>query len=83
MDVPTEAINLVAQYCVEASRVNPDAVIAIIADQDLIYGLSRMFQVLAEETGWEIEIFRLRDDAEAWIKKRVKEKFGIYDLTMA
>ena len=45
---------------------------AIVARQDLIYGLGRVFEVLAEETGWEIMITRSMDEAGAWIKKRVK-----------
>ena len=30
---------------------------------------------------WETNVLRTRRDAEAWVKDRVKEKFGIDDLT--
>jgi hypothetical protein len=52
-------------------------VVAVVAAQELLFGLSRMWEMLADETGWESMICRDRGDAEAWIKKRVKEKFGI------
>ena len=51
------------------------------SNQDLIYGLTRMWEVLSEGTNWETMASRNREDAEAWIKERVKEKYGIDDLT--
>jgi hypothetical protein len=83
VEVPTKALEVIAKLSKEASKVNPDAVLATVADQDLIYGLTRMFHFLAEETGWEMNVFRLREEAEAWIRKMVKERFNIDDLTMA
>ena len=79
----TQAITTIANLCKKASRVNPNAVVAVVANKDLIYGLARMSQTLMDETGWEHEVFRNREDAESWIKKRVKEKYGIVDLTIA
>ncbi|MHC4160152.1 MAG: hypothetical protein ACYSSO_13860 [Planctomycetota bacterium] len=79
----TEAISLIANLCKSAAKVNPYPVVAVVAKQDLIYGLARMSQLLMSETGWEHEVFRNREDAESWIKERVKEKYGIRHLTMA
>jgi len=42
-----------------------------------------MSETLIGEIGWEIMIFGSREDAEAWIKKRAKEKYGIDGLTIA
>jgi len=79
--IPTEAIELIATYCERASKVNPKPVNALAADQDLIFGLSIMWQLLVEATDWETMVFRKREDAEAWITKKVKEKYGIDDVT--
>jgi len=78
-----EAITQIATLCKRASKVNPEAVVAVVANQELIYGLARMSQILMDETGWAHEVFRNREDAEFWIKERVKVKYGIGDLTMA
>jgi len=80
-EVSTEAISLIAGYCESTSEVNPDTVVAIAANQNLIYGLSRMWEGLAGVTGWETMVFKNREDAEAWITKKVKEKYGIDVLT--
>jgi len=53
------------------------AVIAIAAPRDLGFGLARMWEVFAEETGWETMTFRSRADAESWVRQKVKENFGI------
>jgi hypothetical protein len=80
----TEAITLIANLCKRVAKISPEAVVvAVVANQDMIYGLARMSQILMDETGWEHQVFRNREDAESWIKKRVKEKYGIDDLKMA
>ena len=54
--------------------------VGIAVTQDLVFGLSRMWDSMGEETGWENEIFRSRQEAEAWIMDTVKQKYGIDDL---
>ena len=49
----------------------------IASPTDLGYGLSRMWEVLSDQSGWEMQIFRSRAEAERWIQQRAKQKFGI------
>ena len=76
-DISTKAVNLVASLCINAAEINPDIVLASVADQESMYGLTRMAQTLRDKTNWENEVFRNRQDAEAWIKARLKDKYGI------
>jgi len=57
-------------------------VVAVVAPLDVFYGLSRMWSVFAEGTGWEIASFRSRAEADAWIRQRMREKHGL-DLPRA
>lgn len=41
---------------------------AIVVDQDVTYGLTRMFQILADDLPYEIEIFRSFREAQQWIE---------------
>ena len=41
---------------------------AIVVDQDVTYGLTRMFQILADDLPYEIEIFRTYREAQQWIE---------------
>ena len=81
VEIPSGDIELMAEMCMKAAAVNPDAVVALITDDDLLYGLSRMWEILIDNTSWETMVFRNRKDAFAWVEKRVKEKHGIDDLT--
>jgi len=40
---------------------------ALFSDSDYIFGMSRMYQMLSAEDGIEIQAFRSRDDAAAWL----------------
>jgi hypothetical protein len=62
------------------SKVNPKPVVALVADQDLIFGLARMWELLIDAAERETMVFRKREDAEAWITQKVKEKYGIDDV---
>lgn len=80
VEVLAEDIRMIANLSKEAAKLNSEAIVARVAPIDLIFGLSRMAQVFLDETGWEIMVFRARDEAEAWIRKRAMEKFGIENL---
>ncbi len=81
-DVRTDVVQSVANLCKQAARINPDAVIAVAADRDLLFGLARMWEALSNETGWDIRVFRTFSSAEAWIREMVGQKFGLKDLAM-
>jgi len=71
-----------SRACIRSAEVNPDAVVAVVAPQDLQFGLSRMWEILSNEISWEICIFRRNEEARTWVRERVKEKWEITDLTM-
>ena len=76
-EISTKAVNLIASLSISAAEINPDIVLASVADQDSMYGLTRVAKTLRDKTNWENEVFRNRQDAEAWIKVRLKDKYGI------
>lgn len=71
---------VVAQNSTIASIAVPGIVIAVAAPRDHGFALARMWQALVERVGWETMAFRSLAEAEDWIQKKVKQKFGI-DLT--
>jgi len=81
-NVSRKAIEKVAKLCnFVASDLNSEVVFAAIANRDPIYGQLMMWELLASITNWEYMAFQKKEDAEIWIKERVKERFGIFDLT--
>ena len=47
--------------------------IAIVAPQDLVYGLNRMWQIEVEPLGLEVEVFRKVEPARGWLGLTVEE----------
>jgi len=76
-DISSDAILTIAEYCRRAAKINPKPIVATVANQDLTFGLSRMWEILVDRVAWETMVFRNREDAEAWITEMVKEKFGM------
>lgn len=60
-----------------AALAVPGVLIAVAAPKDLGYGLSRMWEILNEQIGWETMTFRARAEADTWIRQRAKEKFDL------
>lgn len=81
-DIKNESIEHIANLCESASKINPNPIVAWVAKEPLIYGLSRMVEILMSGTNWETMVFKSRADAVHWIRKRVKEKFGFDDIEL-
>ena len=80
-EAPASVVRLSSELCKRAATINPDVSVAIVADNDLLFGLSRMWEMLMDTTGWETKVFKARETAEIWIAKKLKEKFEIEHLT--
>jgi len=82
-EISNSELEIIASQDLKASEYIPDGIVAIVAKKDLIFGINRMWEIIVENTGlqWETMVFRDREDAEDWIREKVKDKFGIDDLT--
>lgn len=56
--------------------LRPGFLVAVVAPNNLEFGFSRMWQTMAEVTGWEILVVRSRDEADRWVRARAAGKFG-------
>ncbi len=74
--VTVDGIERVVELCKHLSGDYPKAILAQVGKQDIIYGLQRMWETYADDLPWDVETFRDRITAEAWIKKRVAERYG-------
>ena len=71
-----------AHACIMAAKVNPDAIVAVVAPNDFSYGLSRMWEMLADEASWELCVFRYVRKATIWIKERTTKKWNLKNITI-
>jgi|GEM_PF-615399 len=82
-DITTPRLRRAVEHAKAVYTVNPDGVIAILVPQDVLFGLARMWSAFMGEPTWETSAFRDRDEAYGWVRKRVKERWGIENLTFA
>ena len=65
-----------------AAIAHAGVILAVAAPRDLGFGLSRMWEILMEQIGWETMTFRCRDEADDWVRHRLKQKFDL-DIPLA
>jgi len=67
----------------KASEFMPNAILAFVAKKDLEFGLTRMWEIIADNASiqWETMVFRDKEKAEIWIKDRMRKIYNI-DITM-
>jgi hypothetical protein len=59
-----------------AAQVNPSVVVAIIVEKDLPFNISKAWDVRTQDISWDKKIFGSKDEAYAWVREKVREKFG-------
>lgn len=69
-------VRAIAEISKKASLITPNRIVAVISGSDVGFGLSRMWEILAEKTNWDTGVFRSRSDAEKWLRTKVFEKFN-------
>lgn len=71
--VRQDDVRIIAAQDREAALVNPRIAMLLISTTPLQYGMSRMWQMHTEGSGFRTEIFGKREDALAWLKAHLGE----------
>ena len=66
----TTDLQKLSHVSLDASRHNPDLVVAICTSGDLIFGL---WEAFPDTTGWTIRVFRSLPEGQAWIREMVDD----------
>ena len=80
--VTSDSIRYIAGMCKLKVPQGLKLILATIATEDVVYGLSRMADVFKQNMGWETAIFRNHTDAEAWLSQKVKARYAIDSLNI-
>jgi len=78
--VTTEGIKQNALIAVRASASNKKGVLVAILPKDHEYGMGRMWQAYADETGWKTYIARDKKEAYEWLNENMP-KVSIKDCS--
>ncbi len=87
VDINDETVEMISALFAEPSRVNPDSVVAMVtyvsygANIEIADRISKLHEVFSNRSCWDTLLFRTKPQAVRWIRGKVREKFGIDDLT--
>ena len=87
VDITDETVEMISALFAEPSRVNPDSVVAMVtyvsygANIEIADRISKLHEVFSNRSCWDTLLFRTKPQAVRWIRGKVREKFGIDDLT--
>ena len=66
--VTADELRRVAALDIRASKVNPNMLVAVVGDRDIVFGLARMWETFVDDAPLKTKVFRNREDAEDWLK---------------
>jgi hypothetical protein len=72
-DVDFTQIRQLAAMHVSVSKLNPQLIVAVHSSADFIFGMARMWESFAAETGWTTQVFRSAEEAKDWLRTCVKK----------
>ena len=87
LDLTDETVDYISGLFAEASSVNPEAILAMVAyvsygaNIDLIDTALQMRKLFMKRSCWETLQFKTRPEAVRWLRGKLNDKFGIGDLT--
>ncbi len=87
LNITDETVELIAELLADTSKINTDCIVAMVAhvpigaNMDLINRISRLHDLFIYQSCWDTLVFRTKPEAVRWIRKKVKQKFGIDGLT--
>jgi hypothetical protein len=73
-DLTTDHVHIITGQDVRLATMIPAGfAVAVIAPLDFPFGMSRMWRVFAEKTGWNIEVFKDTPSADTWLRETVTD----------
>ncbi len=74
VDISSMDIRTISERDIRTSKINRQIITAVVAGEDVVFGLSRMWQAHSDSPSVITSVFRSMDEAEQWIKEQIKLK---------
>ncbi len=74
VDISSTDVRAAGERDIRTSKLNPNLITAVVAEKDIVFGLSRMWQVYSDHPSAITSVFRSMDEAEHWIEEQIKLK---------
>ena len=71
LEITPEDIHRIVDTNKRMAKLNPHAVVVVIAPSDAVFGVARMWETLADSTGWKTTVVRTAAEADAWLEAKL------------
>ena len=68
-NVTAEQVRMLVQRAADTLRRIPLGPTAIVATDDVVFGMARMYAILTEQAGARVEVFRDVESANRWLQE--------------
>jgi len=68
-DLTAAQVRTLVQRAADALRRGPLGPTAIVATDDVVFGMARMYAILTEQAGARVEVFRDVESANIWLQE--------------
>jgi hypothetical protein len=72
--VSLEDIRIIAAKSLEVAKLNPDVTIGISVNEEISSLLAEMWELLVDESSWNVNIFRSREELDQWLSQSLSKK---------
>lgn len=69
-DLSLDDLFELTQWILENKQDQGARIIAIVASDDLMFGMSRMFHAIQDNFGWTVGVFRTETEAHKWLEQQ-------------
>ena len=71
VEISAEDIHRIVESNTKMAKINPSVVVVVIAPRDAMFGMARMWETLADSTGWKTKVVRTAPEADAWLESEL------------
>ena len=74
VEISTEDVKRISERDKLTASINPNLISAVVAEKNIVFGMSRMWQAYTDEASVVTAVFRSMDEAEIWVAEQIKLK---------
>ncbi len=81
--VTLEDVRSIAEKSLEIAKINPAVTVAITTNEEISLLLAEMWQLLVDESSWDVNVFTNREDLDRWLSEILSKKYKKYQLSFS
>ena len=74
VEISTEEIRKISERDKLTATINPNLISAVVAEKDIVFGLSRIWEAYTDEASVLTGVFRSMDEAKSWVTDQLKAR---------